>query len=323
MNILVVLEQRENKLKSCSLEALTVARQLAQSGDQIYALAYGEQLDSLVADLKEQSIDELILAESAEVKNYNSILYTDAALEVCSTKNIDVVVGSATLSGRDFLPRLSAKLDAAIVTDVVEASREGEDFIVHKPFYAGKVSSKIAMRSGVKRIISLRPNTFEIVAATEAKELKHSKLSKDLTTDVLKLVEIKASAQQKQDLTEANIIISGGRSLGSAENFKIIESCAEVVGAAVGASRAAVDAGYASHSMQVGQTGKTVNPKLYVACGISGAIQHLAGMRTSKVIVAINKDEQAPIFSVADYGIIGDLFEVVPALEKELKALER
>lgn len=322
MNILVILEQRSQKLKSCSNEALSVARDFAADGDKICALLLGDSVAELAASLDDQGIDELIVGDSKAFEHYNSILYTKAASDVCDKKSIDLVIGSATLSGRDFLPRLAAKLDAAIVTDVVEAQRESDSIIVTKPLYAGKVSSRVAMHSGVKRVISLRPNTFEITSSENTKPLEKSSLANTPTTESLKLIEVKSAAQQKQDLTEANIIISGGRSLGSKENFKILESCAEVIGAAVGASRAAVDAGYASHSMQVGQTGKTVNPKLYIACGISGAIQHLAGMRTSKVIVAINKDEQAPIFGLADYSIVGDLFEIVPALEKEFKALE-
>jgi electron transfer flavoprotein alpha subunit len=230
----------------------------------------------------------------------------------------DVVLGIASSMGRDLFARLSPRFSAPLVTDFVDVKDDLSGGT--KPMYAGKVLAKIAFATQSLRFISLRPNVFAAKESTGA--AKPENLILNLSDDLpLKLLEIRKGKSEKPDLTEAVRIVSGGRSLGSAEKFSILFDCAEVIGASVGASRAAVDSGYASHDMQVGQTGKTVNPTLYIACGISGSIQHMAGMRTSKVVVAINTDSDAPIFSIATYGIVADLFEAVPILTRKLKEL--
>ena len=224
---------------------------------------------------------------------------------------------------RDLLSRCAAALKVPIITDLVGIeTKEGRLLGGKKPIYAGKVLANLAFQTQGLRIATLRPNSFApekttIPMLTQPLSIPISNTALEKIT----LTEIRKGKSQKADLTEASRIISGGRSMASADNFEILHRCADVLGATVGASRAAVDAGYATHDMQVGQTGKTVNPSLYIACGISGAIQHLAGMRTSKVIVAINKDPEAPIFSVADYGIVADLFEAVPILTEQLKTM--
>src|SRR5690606_13529804 len=229
--------------------------------------------------------------------------------------------GVASPLGRDVFPRLAARFDAGILTDVISLKAEGDQVVGLKPMFAGKCRAEIATQGSKLNFVTIRSNVFPANKSGQG-----SAAAKALNVEVpgnIKLVtkEIRKGAGEKADLTEANFIISGGRALGSADNFKVLHECAEVIGATVGASRAAVDSGFASHSMQVGQTGKTVNPNLYIACGISGSIQHMAGMRTSKVIVAVNTDPDAPIFTIADYGIVADLFEAVPIMTKKFKEL--
>jgi electron transfer flavoprotein alpha subunit len=201
----------------------------------------------------------------------------------------------------------------------VELRFEGDKFIGTRPMFAGKCLADVELSGPKPHFATFRPNSLGISEGT-SNAVEKSESNAEISTEIkAKIAEIVKGASEKLDLTEANIIVSGGRAMGNAENFKVLDELADVLGATVGASRAAVDSGYAPHSMQVGQTGKTVAPTLYIACGISGAIQHLAGMRTSKVIVAINNDKDAPIFSKADYGIVGDLFKVVPLLTDEFK----
>ena len=261
----------------------------------------------------------MVILENADLKNYSNEGLAHALHAYLSKQSPAVVLTGASWTGKDILPRLAAKFQVGLANDCTEF-KLGSSVTARRPIFAGKCSQCVSFSSS-PAVFSVRPN---VLALGEAKGSapQVEKLNAEIGTIRAKVTEVISSGAKKVDLTEADIIISGGRSLKSADNFKILFDCAAVIGAAVGASRAAVDAGYAPHDMQVGQTGKTVSPKLYVACGISGAIQHLAGMRTSKVIVAINKDPEAPIFQKADYGVVGDLFEVVPLLTEELKKLK-
>ncbi|MDA9950967.1 electron transfer flavoprotein subunit alpha/FixB family protein [Oligoflexaceae bacterium] len=321
MKVLVFAEQRNGKLKSSAFEALTAARDLAGDSAQIGAVIIGDSSNSLASELQGYGADTVFCAEDAALKDYNCIAYSaslDAAIKEFSP---NLVIGIASPMGRDMFPRLAARHSAAMLTDLVSISASGENISGVKPMYAGKCLAKVATKGSGIQFVTLRQNVFA-ASKSETGSATAQTLSVTIPSDsTLKTTEVRAGKSEKPDLTEASIIISGGRSLGNAENFQILTECADVIGATVGASRAAVDAGYASHDMQVGQTGKTVNPNLYIACGISGAVQHMAGMRTSKIIVAVNTDEDAPIFKVADYGIVGDLFEVVPAMTKQFKAL--
>ncbi|MBC75774.1 MAG: hypothetical protein CME64_07145 [Halobacteriovoraceae bacterium] len=220
------------------------------------------------------------------------------------------------------MPRLATQFDAGLASDVVNFIFEGDNFSATRPLFAGKCLAKVEIQGPKPHFVSVRPNALGMPESPAGGSAEAAEASVDAGNIRAAIKEIIASASEKADLTEANIIISGGRAMKNSENFSILHECAEVIGATVGASRAAVDSGYASPDMQVGQTGKTVSPSLYIACGISGAIQHLAGMRTSKVIVAINSDPDAPIFTKADYGIVGDLFKIVPILTEELKKIQ-
>ena len=321
MKVLVFIEQRDNKIKNNAFEALTLAHKLAGSPADVAAVVAGDAVSGVTGELAGWGTDTVYVAEGGNFKNYNAISYVAAVAEAVEAFSPDLLIAPASPMGRDLTPRLAARLQAGIVTDVVDLKEEGSDIVATKPMYAGKCLAEIALSGAGLKIASIRPNVFG-AEKCDAGSAAAESLKGDGASDIkLTTKEVKKGDSEKADLTEAATIISGGRAMGNAENFKILDDCAEVLGATVGASRAAVDSGYCPHTMQVGQTGKTVNPNLYIACGISGSIQHMAGMRTSKVIVAINTDPEAPIFSVADYGIVADLFEAVPILQEKLKAI--
>lgn len=322
MKVLVFLEQRDGKLKQSSLEALTLAHHMSPNPDQVAGVLVGHGIQNLAREVEGYGAGKIYLADHPDLALYNGLGYTGALEKAVGAFGPDTLLGVASPMGRDIFPRLAARLGAGLITDVTQVDLVGGVLSgALKPMYAGKVIAKIEYQGTGLRMATLRPNSYKPEKVGQGNASVEA-LSFDLPENSgLKTLEIRKGKTAKVDLSEASRIISGGRSLQSAENFKILATCAEVLGATVGASRAAVDAGFASHDMQVGQTGKTVSPNLYIACGISGAIQHMAGMRTSKVIVAINTDPEAPIFSVADYGIVGDLFKVVPMLEEELKKL--
>lgn len=321
MKVLVFIEQRDRKIKSSALESLSVGAKMAGSPAQCAAVVIGHQLDdSVTSKLKGYGSDITYVADQPEFQLYNPLCYAAAIEAAIKAFQADVVIGLASPMGRDLMPRLAARFDGGIVSDITAYETIGGKIQAVKPMYAGKTLAKITLQENTKQFVSLRPNVFKAEATgTGASQVQ--KLAVSLPAIGLKTLEIRKGASEKVDLTEASRIISGGRSLASAENFKILNELADVIGASVGASRAAVDSGYASHDMQVGQTGKTVNPNLYIACGISGSIQHMAGMRTSKVIVAVNTDPEAPIFKISSYGIVGDLFKVVPLMTAKMKKL--
>lgn len=319
MKVLVFCEQRDQKLKSHCYEALTMANKAAKgNASSVAAVLVGEGIATLAENLKEWGPGTVFVADDKRLANYNPIDYASALQSAIQSFQPDLVLGMASPMGRDLLPRLAARFSAPLLTDLVEVS---EDLSTGtKPMYAGKVLAKVSFTNTGLRFASLRPNVF--APEKSGGEASVQNLDLSFADNIpLKTIEVRKGNSEKADLTEAQRIISGGRSLGSAEKFALLFDCADVLGATVGASRAAVDSGYASHDMQVGQTGKTVNPTLYIACGISGSIQHMAGMRTSKVVVAINTDPEAPIFSIASYGIVADLFDAVPIMTKKLKEI--
>jgi electron transfer flavoprotein alpha subunit len=319
--ILVVLEQREGIIKRSGFEAASTAVKLAQDlNTSAEAVVVGDTISNL-NEVAKYGIQKVIHLKKSELANYSSSGYTEAVTNLAKEINYDILILSNTALGKDLAPRLSVKLDAACVVDCVKLNLSGSDIILTRPAYAGKALIDVKLLSD-KKVITLRPNVFraQVVDNSVPAEI----VVKDISSVNLKskVTSFKKS-EGKLDVAEADIIVSGGRGMKGPENFHLIEELADALGAAVGASRAVVDAGWRSHNEQVGQTGKTVSPTLYVACGISGAIQHLAGMSSSKYIVAINKDKDAPIFNVADYGITGDLFEIIPALTNEIKKVKQ
>ena len=316
--ILAILEQREGSLKKVSYEVASVASKLAKELNlEVEAVVVGNDLNDL-NNISKYGIQKIIHLKNSEFSNYTSSGYTEAISNYSKEVNaVCLIVGNTSL-GNDLAPRLAVKLNSGCITDCVNLQVESGEVIATRPIYAGKAFTKVKLSSVVK-VFTIRPNVFK----AELYENGTSNIEiKGISSPNLKskVVSFKKS-EGKLDVAEADIIVSGGRGMKGPENFNLIESLADSLGAAVGASRAVVDAGWRPHREQVGQTGKTVSPSLYVACGISGAIQHLAGMSTSKYIVAINKDKDAPIFSVADYGIAGDLFEILPVLTEEIKKI--
>jgi electron transfer flavoprotein alpha subunit len=317
MKALVYVELKDGKAKKSSLE---VIHSLQAQGVECTGLVIGSGNESSLArELGAQGAKTLKLVKGSAFQHYQSDAFIEACVQAFKAGSFGIFAGAASGTVKDLFPSVAAKLDAGLAVDVTQIKIEGGTLKFQKPMLAGKYFAWGKFKA-LPAVVSVRPNVLGVgpdlgsSATVEASELNPTLRAK--TSAV-----VGGSGSNKVDLTEADRIVSGGRSLKAAENFKILDELAEVIGATVGASRAAVDAGMAPHSMQVGQTGKTVNPTLYIACGISGAIQHLAGMKTSKVIVAINTDPEAPIFSRADYGAVGDLFQIVPALTAEFKKL--
>ncbi len=314
--IFVIGEAKDGKVKRVTHEILSELKR--QGAAATLVLVGGTDVEVAAKEATGMGASQVVILTSDALAQYSTEGYVTAIHSYLSTKNPGAIFAGATALAKDFLPRLAARFQVGIASDCTEI-KVGEKVTARRPVFAGKVSKAVEFLAA-PAVLSVRPNVLPVEAPAGSSPIE--KISANAGEIKAKVIEVKASTAKKVDLTEADIIISGGRSLKNAENFKILFDCAAVIGAAVGASRAAVDAGYAPHDMQVGQTGKTVSPKLYIACGISGAIQHLAGMRTSKVIVAIDKNPEAPIFQRADYGIVADLFEVVPALTEEFKKLK-
>jgi electron transfer flavoprotein alpha subunit len=317
--ILVFTEFAGGKLKQGSLELLTAAH---KTGLKVQALALGTGAKGLVDQLGQYGVDEAILGENAAFDQYNPELFTKVVAQVLDAKKPTVVLASSTMLARDLFPRVAARLNTGVTTDCseLEISPAG-DVKARRQMYSSKVSAEVVFENSPIKIVLMRANQLPVSAASASKSPAVEEVAApaaDLKTIVKEVVK---GASGKLDLTEANVIVAGGRGMKDAASFKLLEDLAEVIGATVGASRAVVDAGWVPHSMQVGQTGKTVAPSLYIACGVSGAIQHVAGMSGAKVIVAINKDANAPIFQKATYGIVGDVFEIVPLLTQEFKKL--
>ncbi|MEO0481394.1 MAG: electron transfer flavoprotein subunit alpha/FixB family protein [Planctomycetota bacterium] len=319
--IYVIAEARQGQLKKPSLEAVTAALELAQAagGGEVTALLPGHGLDAAKGELQKSGANNVVALDSDVLANYSGDGYAKALKDHLGDATVVLMPHSAM--GRDLMPRLAAMLDSGLVSDATALHFEDGKFGATKPVYAGKAYKKSFSQKSVF-CATLRPNNW---APTEGGDASVSDAAPSFGADELRAVvqEVMAAAGGKIPLSEAKVIVSGGRGLQSPEQFHIVEKLADAFGAgvaAVGASRAVVDAGWRPHSEQVGQTGKVVAPVLYIAIGISGAIQHLAGMRTSRFIVAINKDANAPIFKVADFGIVGDAFEVVPALTEAVAA---
>jgi len=318
--ILVFVEQREGKVRKASLQALSEAkRQAATAGWSVSAVLPGSGMGDPAASLGGWGAEKVFVADDSNLALYSAEGYAEAVVKAVEQAQPSAVFFAGTAMGRDLAPRVAARLGVGAIPDTVALSLNGESFAVRRPVYSGKAFATVDTAGKTPQVISLRPNVF---AAEESGGTAEIVALDGLALSIRAVVkELVAAAGDEVNVAEADIIVSGGRGIKGPENFALIRELANALGAAVGASRAVVDAGWIDHSHQVGQTGKVVSPSLYVACGISGAIQHLAGMNSSKIIVAINKDPDAPIFKIADYGVVGDLFDVIPPMVAAIKAL--
>ena len=318
--ILAVLEQRDGLLKRSAFETVSAAYKIASELNlEAEAVVVGNDISN-INDIGNYGLSKVVHLKNADLVNYSSSGYKDAIVNYATEVDADYIMLANTSLGKDLAPRLAVKLGAGCLMDCVKLDTSSGELTATRPVYAGKALVDVKFNSG-KKVITIRPNVFK---AQPSENSSVDVTVNEVTSPNLKtrVVEFKKS-EGKLDVAEADIIVSGGRGMKGAEHFNLIEELADSLGAAVGASRAVVDAGWRTHGEQVGQTGKTVSPSLYVACGISGAIQHLAGMSSSKYIVAINKDKDAPIFNIADYGIAGDVFEILPALTEEIKKVKQ
>jgi electron transfer flavoprotein alpha subunit len=319
MKILAFAEQREGKFKKSAFEVVQTAKRMGdQLGAELVSLVVGDGIDRIAPELGMYGAGHILGVQEPRLRLYSTTAYVKVIAEVFRQAGADILILPASQMGKDLAARLAARLDAGCCVDCIALNVEGGEIIATRPVYAGKALIDVKIESP-RKIFTLRPNVFT------ASPLNGNAPSVEFVTIPLsdedfavRVTGVKI-AEGRPDVTEASIIVSGGRGMKGPENFHLIEKLADVLGAAVGASRAVVDAGWRPHDEQVGQTGKTVSPTLYIACGISGAVQHLAGMSSSKYIVAINKDKDAPIFQIADYGIVGDVLEILPALTEELK----
>ena len=322
--ICIVAEQREGELRKISFELASEARRLAdQMGQSVTAILLGSNIKEKASELGKYGADKVIVADDNRLATYTTDAYVSVIAQLAQKEEPNIILLGASVQGRDLSGRLAAKLGVGMAQDCVTFSLENGNLVAKRPIYAGKVYATVTFKDSVPQIATARPNVLELNEPDESRsvEVVDAEFNLDDSHLKTKVAEVIQEEGAKVDLTEAERIVSGGRGMKGPENYKILEELADIINATVGASRSAVDAGWRPHSDQVGQTGKVVSPNLYIACGISGAIQHLAGMSTSKYIVAINKDPEAPIFQKADYGVVGDLFDIVPALTEEIKKI--
>ncbi len=320
-DILVVVEQHEGSFRKNTLSVITAAKTLSGLvGGEIDALVIGEGASKAAETAAGCGVRKVLLCEGAGLAKYLAVTYASAVAQVARERGYGAVLSPASTFGKDFMPRLSGLLDAPLAGDILGLAKEGADLRVLRPMYAGNAIGTVAL-SGSPVLLTVRQTAFK-PAAIGGPAAPVETIPVSVEAKGTAFVSRQETRSERPELTEARVVVSAGRGIKAAENFRMVEELADLVGAAIGASRAAVDAGWAPNDWQVGQTGKIVAPELYVALGISGAIQHLAGMKDSKVIVAINKDEEAPIFAVADYGLVGDIFKAVPELVAELKKLQ-
>ncbi len=317
--ILTFAEAREGKLRRSSLEAVSEARRLADgTSASVVAVVVGHGVEGLADELASYGADRVVAFDHPTLGAYATEAYARALAQAIVEAKPSAVLVPFTAVGKDLAPRVAAKVSAGLVSDCVALSQKDGRLQARRPQYAGKAYATVTW-TGEPQMATLRPNVFALGKPDPGRKAEVVVATVD-TTARARVTGVKATAEGKVELSEARTIVSGGRGLKGPENFHLVEELGQAFGAAVGASRAVVDAGWVGHQMQVGQTGKTVSPTLYIACGISGAIQHLAGMSSSKVIVAINKDPDAAIFKVADYGLLGDVLEILPRLTEAAKA---
>jgi len=317
----IVAEQRDGALRKISFELASTARKLAdQTGDEVGAILLGSGIEGLAAQLGKYGVDKVYVGDGPALEPYISEAHAEAAAKIIKENDPAILLLGASVQGKDLAARLAGKLATGLATDCTDVKIADGKLLAIRPLYAGKCFGEIVTNTN-PQMASLRPNVFPMVENAKAAQVVKFDPGVDAAQLKSKVLEVQKDTSGKVDLTEANVIVSGGRGMKGPEGYQILEELADTLGGCVGASRAAVDAGWRPQKDQVGQTGKVVSPNLYIACGISGAIQHLAGMSSSKYIVAINKDAEAPIFAKADYGVVDDLFKVVPELTSACKKL--
>ena len=317
----IVAEQRDGALRKISFELASTARKLAdQIGDEVGAILLGSGIESLAAELGKYGVDKVFVGDNAAMEPYITEAHAAVVAKVVKENDPAILLLGASVQGKDLSARVAAKLATGLATDCTDVKIDGGKLVAIRPMYAGKCFGEV-VTSTTPQMASLRPNVFPAAENAKAGTVVKVDAAVDAASIKSKILEIQKDTSGKVDLTEATVIVSGGRGMKGPEGYPILEELADVLKGCVGASRAAVDAGWRPQKDQVGQTGKVVSPNLYIACGISGAIQHLAGMSSSKYIVAINKDAEAPIFTKADYGVVDDLFKVVPELTNACKKL--
>ena len=317
-NILAIVEQRDGALRKISDEIVTAAKQIADGvGGQVHALLMGGSADA-ASGLGRFGAERVFVASEAALAQYSPDVYAATVADRARGADYFAVVFGASSQGKDLAPRVAAKLNVPLASDATALAVESGELVITRPVYAGRAFAKVIL-AAQPRLVSIRPNTFRARESAAAGAVEA--ITASSAPQRVRVRELKAAGGGKLDVGEAPIVVSGGRGMKGPEHWHLLEDLRDALGAnaALGASRAVVDAGWRPHGEQVGQTGKTVSPQLYFAVGISGAMQHLAGMRSAKTIVAINKDPDAPIFKVADYGLVGDVHEVLPRLAQELR----
>jgi electron transfer flavoprotein alpha subunit len=322
--VMTIAEQRDGEIRKISYEIVSEGRRLADAlGQNVTTLLLGSNIKDKAAPLGHYGADKVLVADDPRLETYTTDAYAAVIADLVKANDPAILLLGASVQGKDLAARLSARLGVGVAQDCTAFSIEDGNLAAIRPIYAGKAYAKVTFNESWPQMASARPNVMAMNEpdASRAAEVVEASFSLDDSLLKTKVTDVAKDESGKVDLTEAEKIVSGGRGMKGPEHYQILEELADVIGASVGASRSAVDAGWRPHTDQVGQTGKVVSPNLYIACGISGAIQHLAGMSTSKVIVAINKDPDAPIFQRADYGVVDDLFKIVPALTEEAKKL--
>ncbi|MBG9445773.1 electron transfer flavoprotein subunit alpha [Cytobacillus firmus] len=318
--VLVLGEVRDGSLRNVSFEAVAAGK-TASEGGEVVGVLIGDSVSALANEMIHYGADRVVTVEDEKLKQYTPDGFSQALMAVIDSESPDGLIFGHTAMGKDLAPKIAAKLESGLISDVTSLEEAGGNLVFTRPIYSGKAFEKKIVTDGLL-FATIRPNNIAPLEKDESRSGDVASVAaeiKDLRTIIKEVVR---KASEGVDLSEAKVIIAGGRGVKSEEGFEPLKELASVLNGAVGASRGACDADYCDYSLQIGQTGKVVTPDLYIACGISGAIQHLAGMSNSKVIVAINKDPEANIFKVADYGIVGDLFEVVPLLTEEFKKLK-
>ena len=316
--VLVLAETREGSLRNVSFEAIAAGKKI---GGEVVSVLIGDGVAGVANELIAYGADRVVTVEHPHLKAYTSDGFSQAFMAVVEQEKPEAIVFGHTALGKDLAPKIASKLQSGLISDVTEIEGEGDDALFIRPIYSGKAFEKVKVKDGVV-FVTIRPNNIAPLAKDASRSGDVSALTVDITNLRTIIKEVVRKSTDGVDLSEAKVVVAGGRGVKSEEGFEPLKELANLLGGAVGASRGACDAEYCDYSLQIGQTGKVVTPDLYIAAGISGAIQHLAGMSNSKVIVAINKDPEANIFKVADYGIVGDLFEVIPMLIEEFKALK-